>query len=174
MAHKDGSAPSEISTRAATISDSDSIAAIYNQGIEDRIATFETVPRTADAVRKWFDHVHPVVVAEHGQKIVAFAATFPYSNRECFSGIAEFSVYVERHMRGKGAGRAAMNLLIDECRKSGMWKLVSRVFVENRSSRSLLQSLGFREVGIYEKHAKLHGVWKDTVIVEYIIRENIA
>ncbi|MHB8397225.1 MAG: GNAT family N-acetyltransferase [Thermoplasmataceae archaeon] len=118
--------------------------------------------------------VHPVVVAESGGSIVSFAATFPYSNRECYSGIAEFSVYVKREMRGIGAGKAVMRLLIEESGRSGFHKLVSRVFPENRPSRSLLGSLGFREVGIYEKHARLDGKWRDAVIVEYLIRENIV
>ncbi len=161
-------------TRRATPADSDSIAEIYNQGIEDRIATFETVSRTGNDIRKWFDGVHPIVVAESAGSIVSFAATFPYSNRECYSGIAEFSVYVKREMRGIGAGKAVMKLLIEESGCSGFHKLVSRVFTENSPSRSLLGSLGFREVGIYEKHARLDGKWRDAVIVECLIRENLV
>ena len=161
-------------TRKAVPADSNSIAEIYNQGIEDRIATFETASRTGDDIRKWFDGVHPVVVAESGGSIVSFDATFPYCDRECYSGIAEFSVYVKREMRGIGAGKAVMRLLIEESGRSGFHKLISRVFPENRPSRSLLGSLGFREVGIYEKHARLDGKWRDAVIVEYMISENLV
>jgi phosphinothricin acetyltransferase len=75
-------------------------------------------------------------------------------------------------MRGQGLGRVAMLALIDAARDAGLWKLVSRVFVENRASRALLKSIGFREVGIYEKHAQLDGVWRDAVIVERLIPEN--
>ncbi len=50
--------------------------------------------------------------------------------------------------------------------KLGFWKLVSRIFVDNAASRGLMASLGFREVGIYEKHAQLGGEWRDVVIVE--------
>ncbi len=164
----------EISARIATTADSDAIAIIYNQGIEDRTATFETTLRTGDDIRRWFDNSLPIVVAELDGNLVAFAGAFPYSSRKSYSGIVEFSVYVKREMRGKGAGKAVMKLLIEECRASGIWKLVSRVFIENESSRSLLRSLGFREVGIYEKHGKLDGKWKDTVIVEYLIRENLV
>ena len=49
---------------------------------------------------------------------------------------------------------------------SRLWKLVSRVFVENQPSRALLKSLGFREAGIYERHGRLDGEWRDVVIVE--------
>ena len=60
-----------------------------------------------------------------------------------------------------------------EGKKEGLWKLVSRVFIENAPSRKMLGGLGFREVGIYEKHAQLDGIWKDVVIVEYLILDNI-
>jgi phosphinothricin acetyltransferase len=114
-----------------------------------------------------------VVVVESGGRVVAFASTSGYRPRECYRGIAEFSVYVARAGRGRGAGRAAMDALIDESARAGVWKLVSRVFVENAASRRLLAAAGFREVGIYHRHAKLDGVWRDVVIVERLIPENI-
>jgi len=86
--------------------------------------------------------------------------------------VAEFSVYVGREGRGRGAGRIAMEALIDAARTAGFWKLLSRVFVENEASRGLLAKVGFREVGVYEKHAQLDGEWRDVVIVERLIPEN--
>lgn len=154
--------------------DCDTIAAIYNQGIEDRIATFETTPRTPKDIQSWFDGKHPVIVIEKASKVIAFASTSSYRARECYAGIAEFSVYVAREARGLGTGRLAMQALIQAAENAGFWKLVSRVFVENTASRSLLTSIGFREVGIYEKHGKLDGVWRDVVIVEYLIPTNLA
>jgi L-amino acid N-acyltransferase YncA len=159
--------------RAATIEDAAAIARIYNEGIADRAATFETRPRSADDVRGWFDVMHPIVVAEDGAEVVAFAATFPYRARECYSGIAEVSVYVARAARGRGAGRKALATLIDRARQAGCWKLVSRVFPENHASRGLIRSLGFREVGTYEKHGRLDGIWRDVIIVERLIPENL-
>lgn len=156
-------------TRPATPDDAEAIARIYNQGIEDRVATFETRLRTAEDVRQWFDGTHPVVVIEEGREVVAFASTSSYRPRDCYAGIAEFSVYVERGIRGRGLGRLVMEALMEASREAGFWKLLSRVFVENAASRRLLQSLGFREVGIYEKHAQLDGVWRDVVIVEKLL-----
>ena len=156
-------------TRLATTADAAAIARIYNEGIEERIATFETRPRSAADVEKWFDGVHPVVVVEDDGEILAFASTSIYRPRECYAGIADFSVYAARAARGRGAGRAAMVALMDAARDAGFWKLVSRVFVENAASRGLLRSIGFREVGTYERHAKLDGVWRDVVIVEKLL-----
>ena len=160
-------------TRHARIEDAAAIARIYNDGIADRIATFETRLRTPEDIRAWFDGAHPIVVVEEGGEVIAFASTSTYRPRECYAGIAEFSVYVAREARGKRAGRAAMEALIDAAEQAGFWKLVSRAFVENVASRTLLQSVGFREVGIYEKHAQLDGVWRDVVIIERLIPANI-
>ncbi len=159
--------------RLATPDDARAIAEIYNQGIEDRVATFETHLRSPKDIRAWFDGVHPIVVVEDEGRVIAFASTSSYRPRECYAGIAEFSVYVARASRGRGAGRLAMEALTREAKKAGFWKLLSRVFTENTASRSLLRSLGFREVGTYEKHARLDGVWRDVVVVERLILSNL-
>jgi phosphinothricin acetyltransferase len=155
--------------RLATLADAPALADIYNQGIADRIATFETRPRSAEAVAAWFAGPHPVVAIEDEGRVVAFASASTYRPRECYRGVAEFSVYVAREWRGRGAGRLAMTHLMGECAARGFWKLLSRVFVENTPSRGLLRALGFREVGTYEKHGQLDGVWRDVVIVERLL-----
>ena len=160
--------------RPASPDDAERIAQIYNEGIADRVGTFETRPRSEADVRAWFDGTHPIVVVEHDGAVVAFASTSSYRSRDCYAGIAEFSVYVARHARGMGAGRIAMRALIDAVRAAGIWKLVSRIFIENTASRRLMASVGFREVGIYEKHAQLDGQWRDVVIVELLIPENLT
>jgi L-amino acid N-acyltransferase YncA len=114
------------------------------------------------------------VVVEEGGEIIAFAATSPYRPRECYAGIAETSLYVARPWRRRGAGRVAMAALIEAAEKAGFWKLLSRVFPENEGSRALIRSLGFREVGAYEKHAQLDGVWRDVIIVERLIPANLT
>jgi L-amino acid N-acyltransferase YncA len=76
--------------------------------------------------------------------------------------------------RGRGAGRLAMEALLEAAGVAGFWKLVSRVFVENTASRGLLRALGFREVGRYEKHARLDGVWRDVIIVERLLPANLT
>ena len=159
--------------RPATPDDADEIARIYNEGIADRLGTFETRERTHGDVSSWFTDTHPIVVVENDAGgIDAFASTSPYRPRDCYAGIAEFSIYVARAARGRGVGHVGMTALISAAREAGFWKLVSRVFAENTASRRLLASAGFREVGVYEKHARLDGVWRDVIIVERLIPEN--
>ena len=158
--------------RLAVPVDAAAIAEIYNEGIEDRIATFETRPRTAVDVQEWFDGVHPIVVVERdsaSRVVDGFAASSLYRPRDCYAGVAEFSVYVRRSARATGVGRLAMTALIDAAEASGYWKLVSRVIEENEASRRLLRSVGFREVGTYRRHAQLDGRWRNAVIVERLL-----
>ena len=160
---------SEFVTRAATPADAAIMTEIYNQGIADRVATFQTEPRTPEQVVAWFDGRHPHVVVERDGEVVAFASTSLYRSTPWYAGIAEFSVYVARSARGQGAGRTALMALMAAAESAGFWKLVSRVFVENTASRRLMQSVGFREVGVYEKHSRLDGVWRDCIIVERLL-----
>jgi len=156
--------------RTATVADAAEIAEIYNQGIADRIATFETEPRSATDIAGWFTGEHLVVVAETGETgLIAFAASLPYSSRPCHRGIGEFSVYVRRDYRGRGAGRAVLAALIEAATARGMHKLTSRVFPENAGSRALLKGLGFEEIGIHRRHGQLDGHWRDCVIVERLL-----
>ncbi len=162
---------STIQARNAVRSDASAIARIYNQGIEDRVATFETVTRSTAEIEKWFDTGRTTVAVEADGKVLAYASAFIYRERECYAGVREFSVYVDRDARGLGLGRVALEALVEAATARGDWKLLSRVFPENAASLKLLKSLGFREVGTYKNHAKLDGVWRDVVIVEKLIGE---
>ncbi|MGC9948751.1 MAG: arsinothricin resistance N-acetyltransferase ArsN1 family A [Bryobacteraceae bacterium] len=155
--------------RPARLEDAADMARIYNQGIADRTATFETRLRTGNDIRAWFDGVHPLLVVEERGAVVAFASTFQYRPRACYAGIAEASVYVDRAFRRQGAGRIALDALIAAAAAGSFWKLVSRIFVGNTASLRMVAALGFREVGIYEKHGQLDGVWRDVAIVEKLL-----
>ena len=158
--------------RLAIPADAEAIAEIYNQGIADRIATFETAPRTPAQIEAQLrdkGERYPTVVAERAGRIVAFAGAGPYRSRPCYDGVAEHSVYVDRAARGSGAGYAALVGLIEAYAARGFWKLLSRIFPENTASLALHERAGFRTVGVYRRHARLDGEWRDTVIVERLI-----
>ena len=164
-----------VTIRPADTADAAAIAAVYNQGIAERTATFETDPRSvADIEVRLRDQLrYPTLVAEEGGAVVGWAAVSSYRPRACYSGIGEFSIYVERHARGRGIGRQLLEALEDEARGRGYWKLVARIFPFNEASRRLSRACGFREVGVYEKHGRLDGRWTDVIIVERLIQENL-
>jgi phosphinothricin acetyltransferase len=164
--------------RRARAGDSAQVAAIYNAGLDERTATFNTAHVTAEDRRekiKSGGDKHPVFVAEkEGGEIVGWSSISPYSPRPCYSGIGEVSIYVRSDFRGRGIGKALLQSLIDAGIGEGYWKLIGRIFTFNSASRRLCAAKGFREVGILEKHGKLDGKWIDVVEVERLIPENIS
>jgi phosphinothricin acetyltransferase len=162
--------------RLAAASDAPAIAAIYNQGIAARSATFETTLRDASDIEARLeqpDHF-PTIVLEQDGAVAGWANLSAYRPRACYAGIAEFSIYVDAAARGQGVGRRLLEALIEAARVRGYWKLVSRIFTFNTASLALCRRCGFREVGIYEKHGQLDGRWLDVVIVERLIPENLT
>lgn len=164
-----------MSVRRAGAADAGAIAEIYNQGILGRNATYETVLRTEEDRRQLLlsaSERHPTLVVEAEGQVTGWANISNYRTRECYRGVGEYSVYVHQDWRGHGVGRRLLEALIEEARRLGYWKLLSRVFPENNATRALCRKCGFREVGTYEKHAQLDGVWRDVIIVERLIGEN--
>jgi L-amino acid N-acyltransferase YncA len=165
-----------IHIRAASVDDAAAIAEIYNQGIEDRVATFETELRSVEDQRARLRSIagrYPAVVAQIHDEIIGWAGAGPYRDRECYRGIGEFSTYVHRDWKRRGVGDLLVAALINEAERLGLWKLLSRIFPFNEASRALCRKHGFREVGVYEKHARLDGRWLDVVIVERLISANL-
>jgi len=162
-------APGGLSTRAARPGDAPALARIYNEGIEDRVATFETRPRTAAEVRAWMTGLRAVVAVVERGRVIAWAAIAPYSARPCYAGVGEVSVYVARDSRGRGAGRLGLGALARAASGAGLHKLVGKVLRENRASRALLKASGFREVGVHRRHGQLGGAWHDVVVVERLL-----
>jgi len=163
-----------LQARPFSAADASAVAAIYSQGIAERIATFETEARSPATIAEQFGKradTHPAIVVERAGEVVAVAWTSEYRPRRAYARVAEISVYVAKNARGHGVGRLALASLIEAAERKGFWKLVSRIFPENVASRHLCATLGFREVGIYHRHGKLDGAWRDCVIVERLLGE---
>jgi L-amino acid N-acyltransferase YncA len=141
------------------------VVRIYREGIQSGHATFETeVPSWErwDAAHLPFARL--VLTVEDVVK--GWAALSKASARSVYSGVAEVSVYVASESRGQGFGIALLEALIRESEANGIWTLQASIFPENTSSIALHRRFGFREVGRRERIAKLHGVWRDTVLLE--------
>ena len=136
------------------------------------MATFETEPRTAAQIAQQLADKgdrFPTVVVERDGQVVAYAGASAYRSRPAYAGVAEHSVYVARHARGTGAGRAALEAMCQTYAERGFWKILSRIFPENTASLRLHERCGFRVVGVYRRHGKLDGEWRDCVIVERLL-----
>jgi L-amino acid N-acyltransferase YncA len=148
-----------------TPADWDAVRAIYLEGIATGLATFETAaPPWAD----WDAAHHPFgrLVARVGDAVVGWAALAPVSRRTCYAGVAEVSVYVAAGARRGGIGRMLLEAVIAESERHGIWTLQGGTFAENEASLRLQAACGFRVIGRRERVARLHGVWKDTILTE--------
>lgn len=167
-----GARPSRITVRPATLDDAAAICTIYNQGIEDRIATLETELRTPEERRQWLaSHGprHPVIVAEAEGTVVGWGSLNVFNPRRAYDFVADFSVYIERAWRGKGAGSRLLARLVELARELGYHKLVLSAFPWNEGGMALYRKLGFRTVGIYKAQGRLDDRWVDTIIMEKIL-----
>ena len=151
--------------RELRTSDFTAVAAVYEEGIRTRNATFETA---APSWHEW-DARHlsrPRLVAEVDGEVVGWAALVPYSSRACYAGVAEDSVYVAATARGRGVGLALLTALCGLADACGIWTIQAGVFPENEASMALHERCGFRRVGLRERIGQLDGVWRDVVLLE--------
>ena len=159
--------------RLATAADAEAVCRIYNQGIDDRVATLETELRTPEERRRWLvgrSPRHPVIVAENGNgEVVGWGSLNVFNPREAYRFVADFSVYIERSWRGKGVGKVVLERLIELARKHGFHKMVLSAFPTNTGGMALYEKLGFRTVGIYREQGMLDGQWVDTIIMEKLL-----
>ena len=145
-------------------SDWPAVAAIYADGIATGNATFETEVPTWE---RW-DAAHPSlrVVADSDGEVVGWAALSPYSDRHCYRGVAEESVYVAASARGRGVGRVLLEALIERAEADGYWTLLAGVFPENEPSLGLHLAMGFRVLGVHEQLGERDGVFRDVMLLE--------
>ena len=165
-----------LKVRVARVDDAKEIARIYNQGVQDRVATFENAYVSPEERYLWLSarpEKYPVFVAEVKHTMMGWASLAPYSPRACYGGIAELSIYIDRSLRGHGVGLELMKAMQAEAQAKGYHKLVGRVMEANEPARKLCEVTGWREVGVHKKHAKLANDWHDLVLVEYLIAENL-
>lgn len=157
--------PADVTVRALEPGDWAAVRHIYGEGIATGIATFETtVPSRASLDAKWLPE-HRWVAELDGQ-VVGWTAASPVSGRDCYSGVAETSIYVADGHRGRGIGKALLHKQVTAADAAGLWMLQTAIFTENRASIALHHSAGYRTIGIRERIAQLDGTWHDTVLIE--------
>ena len=150
--------------RDLTPLDSQEVARIFEDGIRTGEATFETA---APSWEEWdAAHTEHRLVAELDGAVVGWAALSPVSERCCYGGVAESSVYVAAEARGRGAGRELLEELIRRSEAAGIWTLQAGIFPENKPSLRLHLVCGFRLVGVRERLGELNGVWRDVLLLE--------
>ncbi|HEX5500647.1 MAG TPA: arsinothricin resistance N-acetyltransferase ArsN1 family A [Thermomicrobiales bacterium] len=159
--------------REATLEDAPAIARIYNQGIEDRVATLETQLRSPAERTEWLaarQPRHPVLVAVDGDgAVLGWASLNNFNPRPAYDHVGDFSVYVARERRGRGVGDALLGALVERARALGYHKLVLAAFPTNAPGMRLYERHGFATVGVYHEQGMLDGRWVDVVVMEKVL-----
>ncbi len=161
-----------LAVRDAALADADAICRIYNQGIEDRLATLETELRTPQERREWMTARgarHPVLVADLDGAVAGSASLNRFNPRAAYDHVADISVYIARDWRGRRVGRALLETLIVRARALGYHKLVLAAFPENAAGMALYARCGFTRVGVYREQGRLDGRWVDVVVMERLL-----
>ena len=158
--------------RFATLDDAPAICTIYNQGIDDRVATLETELRDADERRRWLSTRgtrYPVIEAEARGQIIGWGSLNSFNPRRAYDHVADISVYVERSWRGRGAGRVLLGRLVELGRELDFHKLVLACFPTNKPGVALYERMGFTPVGVYHEQGLLDGRWVDVLVMERLL-----
>ncbi len=161
-----------VRVRAASLDDAAALSRIYNQGIQDRVATLETEERSIEERAQWLaarDARHPVLVAESEGRVVGWASLNVFNARRAYEHVADLSLYVERDWRGRGVGRQLLAALVARATELGYHKLVLAAFPFNEAGMRAYGRAGFREVGTYREQGRLDGRWVDTIVMEKIL-----
>src|SRR5579884_3320837 len=160
--------------REATREDAAAIAHIYNQGIEDRAATLETLLRSPEERAEWLaarGSRHPVLVAiDHSGIVLGWGSLNPFNPRPAYDHVADFSVYVAREQRGQGIGDALLSALERRARALGYHKMVLAAFPTNAPGMRLYERHDFQTVGMYHEQGLLDGRWVDVVVMEKLLK----
>ena len=161
-----------VRVRPATGADAEVIAAIYNQGIAERQASFETAERSAAVVGTWLGSPRePLLVGEQQRGVAGFARVTRSSDRCTYVGVGEYAIYLAGWARGRGIGAELLGELARTAEELGYWKLVGKVLTTNEASAALARRCGFQRVGVHRRHARLDGEWRDVLLVERLIGE---
>lgn len=161
--------PADVTTRALVDDDLPVVRDIYAEGIATRNATFETrVPSVSALAKKWLPgHAWVAELDVDGQqRVVGWTGTSPISNRDCYAGVGETSVYVTEAARGRGVGKTLLHRQVTEADAGGIWTLQTSIFPENRASLALHHSAGYQTLAVRSRIAQLDGIWRDTVLLE--------
>ena len=147
-------------------SDGEKVIEIFQEGIDGGNATFEQNVPTWEAWDNKFFKICRFVLEDENENIFGWAALQPISNRDCFKGVAEVSIYLKNEFQGKGLGKMLLRKLILDSEEHEFWTLQSGIFPENEASINVHLNLGFRKVGTRERIGQMNGVWRDVILLE--------
>ncbi|MER5708313.1 N-acetyltransferase family protein [Streptomyces sp. NPDC042898] len=149
-----------------TAEHAEQVLAIYQAGIDEGDATFETTAPTWERFDAAKLPEHRFAAVDGAGTVLGWVAASAVSDRCAYAGVVEHSVYVHPGARGRGIASVLLGALIASTEAAGIWTVQSGIFPENTASLAVHERAGFRVIGTRERIGRLHGRWRDTVLVE--------
>ena len=161
--------------RKAKTEDVPAITEIFNQGIEDGVATLETRKQKEEDILAWLENRDPrylVIVAEDQDgQVCGYASLNKFNFKSAYTGVADISIYIGRSCRGKGVGQILLEKLFQEAKDAGFYKLVLNVISKNTGAQKFYEKMGYQYVGVYKDQGMINGEWVDAIIMEKFLIE---
>lgn len=168
---------SNLTIRKAGLADAQAIRKIFNQGIEDGLATLETREQSLEDINNWMidrDPRYMILLAEdEKQDLTGYLSLNKFNFKSAYGGVADLSIYIERSHRGQGIGKLLLEKAAQEAKKEGFYKLILNVLSCNQGAFNFYKKMGYSQAGIYKKQGMLKGQWVDAIIMELHLEENI-
>lgn len=157
--------------RSATLEDIPAITDIYNEAILHTNNSFDTVPKTVEERQQWYrQHMpnYPVLVAEDGGQVVGFSSVSPWSDRPAYGRTVMASVYIHPNYRSQGIGKKLLQRLLDAAYQAGFHTVMGNIYAGNPVSLHMVESIGFRTVGLLKEVGYKFGDWRDVYLVQHM------
>lgn len=168
---------SSLSIRRAGLDDVEAIKRIFNQGIEDGIATLEDRLQTSQDIEEWMTERNPryfILLAEDEKKEVkGYLSLNKFNFKSAYTGVADLSIYIDRFCRGQGIGKLLLEEAALEAKQEGFYKLILNVLSCNQAAYNFYKKMGYSQAGIYKKQGILNGQWVDAIIMEKHLDQEI-
>ena len=160
-----------VRVREAVLQDVQRITEIHNQGIIDRDSVLDITPRPLRERLAWFKNLsarEAVVVAEIKGSVIGFSALQPFSPEDVYAHIGVATIWIEKDFRGQGIGRSLSQKLIPIAKKKGYKKFMLFAYSFNRDKMGFYKDVGYEEIGVLKKHAKIRDKFVDVLLMEYV------
>ena len=95
--------------------------------------------------------------------------SFHFSPEEMYAHIGVVTIWIERDFRGQGIGHKFTRKIVPLAKKKGYQKFMLFAYSFNRDKMGFYREMGYEEVGILKRHARIKKKLVDVLVMEYVL-----
>lgn len=165
----------EFSIRLITENEAEQVLEIYKPFVLHSSITFEyDVPSREEFSQRIRTTIvkYPWLVCLYGNKITGYSYAGVHRYRSAYQWSCESTVYLLPEFHRKGIARILYETLFSLLRAQGYVNVYAGITLPNEKSVGFHQSIGFKEIGIYEKIGYKFGKWHDVEWFQFQLQEH--